>query len=71
MDMEKYSTQVRFDLIERRFENIVLLACSTENSITSSFYMKEVWKCNSRREPNINRIMRFWRRNNPSQNRNR
>ena len=38
MDTEKYSPQGCFDLIERRFENIVLLTYSTENSITSSFY---------------------------------
>ena len=38
MDTEKYSPQGCFDLIERRFENIILLTVSTENSITSSFY---------------------------------
>ena len=38
MNTEKYSPQGCFTLIERRFENIVLLTLSTENSITSSFF---------------------------------
>ena len=38
MDTEKLSPQGCFDLIERRFENIVLLTFSTEDSITSTFF---------------------------------
>ena len=38
MDTEKYSLQGCFDLIERRFENIILLTYSTENLITSTFF---------------------------------
>ena len=38
MDTEKYSPQGCFNLIERRFESIILLTLSTENSITSTFF---------------------------------
>ena len=38
MDTNKLSPQSCFDQIERRFENIILLMLSTENSIISSFY---------------------------------
>ena len=38
MDTEKLSPEGCFDQIERRFENIILLTLSTENSIISSFY---------------------------------
>ena len=38
MDTEKYSPQGCFNLIDRRFENIVLLTLSTRNSITSTFF---------------------------------
>ena len=38
MDTEKYSPQGYFDLIERRFENIIIFTLFTENSITSSFF---------------------------------
>ena len=38
MDTNKLSPQGCFDQIDRRFENIVLLTLSTENSIISSFY---------------------------------
>ena len=38
MDTEKYSPQGCFNLIDRRFESIVLLTLSTENSIISTFF---------------------------------
>ena len=38
MDIEKLSTLGCFDLIEGKFENIVLLTYATENSITSTFF---------------------------------
>ena len=38
MDTEKLSPQGCFDLIERRFENIVLLTGLTENCITSIYF---------------------------------
>ena len=40
MDTNKLSPQGCFDQIKRRFENIILLTLSTENSIISSFYHK-------------------------------
>ena len=38
MDTEKYSPQGCFNLIDRRFESIVLLTLSTEDSIISTFF---------------------------------
>ena len=38
MNTDKLSPEGCFDQIERRFENIILLTLSTENSIISSFY---------------------------------
>ena len=43
MDTEKFSPQGCFDLIERSFENMVLLTLySKENSITSTFSIENM-----------------------------
>ncbi len=44
MDTEKYSPlEGCFNLIDRRFENIVFFTLSTENSITSTFFHEKYW----------------------------